>query len=102
MNADHLWSLTISVASTGPELTPKVTPYGAHARAIRQSRSREPFHGCSTATWRHHRTKRLASARLVRPMNARALQGEPVYELNLLPRNANELNSCVKRFAAMA
>ena len=34
MSADHLWSLTIPVASTGPKLTPKVTPYGADARAI--------------------------------------------------------------------
>ena len=34
MNADHLWALTIPVASTGPKLTPKVTPYGADARAI--------------------------------------------------------------------
>ena len=34
MSADHLWSLTIPVASTDPKLTPKVTPYGADARAI--------------------------------------------------------------------
>ena len=34
-------------------------------------RSRDPFHGCSTATLRQRRTKRLASARLVRPMKAR-------------------------------
>ena len=34
MSADHLWSLTIPSASTDPELTPKVTPYGADARAI--------------------------------------------------------------------
>ena len=37
----------------------------------RQMRSREPFHGCSTACLRHRRTKRLASAGLVRPMKAR-------------------------------
>ena len=34
MNADHVWSLTIPAASTDPKLTPKVTPYGADARAI--------------------------------------------------------------------
>ena len=34
MNGDHAWSLTLPVAFTAPKLTPKVTPYGAHARAI--------------------------------------------------------------------
>ena len=38
---------------------------------MRQSRRREPFHGCSTATLRQRRMKRLASAGLVRPMKAR-------------------------------
>ena len=32
-NSDHLWALMIVAASTDPKLTPKVTPYGADARA---------------------------------------------------------------------
>ena len=39
--------------------------------AMRQPRSREPFHGCSTAYLRQRRMKRWASAGLVRPMKAR-------------------------------
>ena len=48
------------------------TSDGPSARdAIRQSRSRDPCHGCSTASLRHRRMKRLASAGFVRPMKAR-------------------------------
>ena len=39
--------------------------------ATLRMRSRDPFQGCSTACLRHRRTKRLASAGLVRPMKAR-------------------------------
>ena len=58
MSADHLWSLTIPVASTDPKLTPKVTPYGADARAIPghpwNRKSAIPSAKCTVG---HHRTR---------------------------------------------
>ena len=58
MSADHLWSLTIPVASTDPKLTPKVTPYGADARAIPgHPRKRKSAIPSAKRTVGRHRTR---------------------------------------------
>ena len=62
INTDHLWSLTIPVASTGskltPKLTPKVTPYGADARAIPgHPWKRESANSSAKCAVGHHRTR---------------------------------------------